>query len=210
MQTDQTYTLTDIEVVKALWDANIPSAYHKKTDGLHRLNQNHRELAEHWLPDAKLDSSLGKTIECRMDGVDGMNTSYLLARALVLKGLSVSVMALPRLASLLSTRTEPRSAEALENLSERDFLFVLGGFGKDSNPYPNPLCFEVEWMLRHWMSCNKCLFLQGDGTLDLSDWWSSGFRNIFNERKVLTFDAPAIRLAKGSFAKVATKGAVSA
>jgi hypothetical protein len=199
--------LTDEEVVKALWSANIPAAYHNKTSSLKNLPDPSRQLAEGWLPNARTDAALGKTLECRLDGIDGMNISYLLARALVLKGHSVTVFPLTRLASLLRTKAEPRSVEALEDLVEREYLFVIGAIGKGSNPYENPLSFEIEWMLRTWMLNNKSLFFQGDGSLDLCDWWSAGFRSLFNDRKVLTFDGGPIRLTKGSLTTLATKGA---
>ena len=199
--------LTDEEVIKALWSANIPTAYHKKTNSLKNLPDEQRQLAEDWLPNARTDAALGKTFECRLDGIEGMDVSYLLARALVLKGHSVTVLPLSRLASLLKTKHEPRSIEALEDLVEREYLFVLGAIGKGSNPYDNPLSFEVEWTLRTWILNNKSLFLQGEGSLDLCDWWSAGFRSIFNDRKALTFDGGPIRLTKGSLATLATKGA---
>jgi hypothetical protein len=199
--------LTDEEVIKALWSANIPTAYHKKTNSLKNLPDEQRHLAEDWLPNARTDAALGKTFECRLDGIEGMDVSYLLARALVLKGHSVTVLPLTRLASLLKTKHEPRSIEALEDLVEREYLFVLGAIGKGSNPYDNPLSFEIEWTLRTWILNNKSLFLQGEGSLDLCDWWSAGFRSIFNDRKALTFDCGPIRLTKGSLATLAKKGA---
>ena len=205
MQTDNPL-LTDAEVIKALWSANIPSAYHKKTDSLQNLKTEYRELANCWLPNSKLDASLGKTLECRLDGVDGMNISYLLARALVLKGHSVSVMALPRLASVLKTKTDSRSVEVLEDLSEREYLFLLGGIGADQNPYENPLGFEIEWLLRTWLLNNKALFIQGEGNLATCEWWSAGFRNLFEDRKVLTFDTVAGSTLKGTLANLAKKG----
>jgi hypothetical protein len=208
MQTEQPNLLTDTEVVKALWTAHIPSGYHKKNEGLKNLNDTHRELAEAWLPNARLDASLGKTLECRVDGVAGMDVTYYLARALVLKGIGVMVLTLPRLASLLKTKHEARSSEALENMAEMDYLFVLGAMGQGSNPYENPLAFEIEWLLRNWMMSNKALYLQGESNLDLSDWWSAGFRNIFNDKKVLTFETGSVRLPKSTFAKVANRGAV--
>jgi hypothetical protein len=207
MQTDQTpQLLTDAEVVKALWSAHIPAAYHKKTSSLKNLPEPQRNAIESWLPNARLDAELGKTLECRLDGIDGMDASCLLARALVLTGHSVFVLTLPRLASLLQNKHEPYSVEVLEELSERDYLFLLGSIGKGANPYPNPLSFEMDWFLRNWMMGNKALLLQGEGSLDLCDWWSDGLRSIFNSRKALTIEGTPMRLAKGSFATLSKKG----
>jgi hypothetical protein len=209
MQTDQTpQLLTDAEVVKALWSAHIPAAYHKKTSSLKNLPDTQRLAIEAWLPNARLDAELGKTLECRIDGIDGMDASCLLARALVLTGHSVFVLTLPRLASLLQHKHEPYSVEVLEEISDRDYLFLLGSIGHGPNPYPNPLSFEMDWFLRHWMMGNKALLLQGDGSLDLSDWWSAGLRSLFNSRKALTIEGTPLRLAKGSFASIAKKGGV--
>jgi hypothetical protein len=207
MQTDQTpQLLTDAEVVKALWSANIPAAYHKKTSSLKNLPEPQRAAIEAWLPNARLDAELGKTLECRLDGTDGMDAVCLLARALVLKGQSVFVLTVPRLASLLQNKHESFSIEVLEDLSERSYLFLLGSIGHGTHPYPNPLNFEMDWFLRNWMMSNKSLLMQGEGNLDLCDWWSAGFRSLFNSRKVLTIEGTPIRLAKGSFATLAKKG----
>lgn len=181
--------LNDSEITDALWSAGIPAAYHAKERSLQALQTRFPEAAKvtGWLPSAARDARDGKCLDLASDTRDGIDLVFLTARALVLSGASVRVLALPSVVNLVSRRHDRDGEHAAEwdSLPERDFLIVPGASGSGPPPYANPPLFEADWFLRGWLTNGKSLVVQGPVPFASCEWWSRGLRDLFDSACVL-------------------------
>lgn len=191
--------MTDAEVRSALWASGIPAIYHSKERSLHSLQTSVATAASEWASNAKQAATLGACASVTFDGIAGNDLTYLMARAMVLKGAAVMVVSLPILAELTTNRFALRNADKLEDMHGRDYLIVVGALGSGNAPYSDERMFEVEWSLKSWILAGKPLVLQGSETINDCKWWSKGFvdfflakqSNVFGSETVKPMSAPA-------------------
>lgn len=193
---DGQLVLTDEEMVQALWAANIPSLYHGKTACLHTLRDKCEAASDilDWLPNARLDSTVGACFEIPLDGRTGMDLTYTMARSLLILRKAVICYALPKLAALTMSRWDG-GAEEMAELATYDYVFLTGFHGKGDAPYNTEKMYELQWVCRGLLLNNKSIVVQGDGPLENSTWWPPGFTNLFASKRARSF-APVVHLAK--------------
>lgn len=185
--------MTDAEVRSALWSSGIPAIYHSKEKSLQTLQTPSALSAAQWANDAKKSAPTGACASITFDGRDGNDLTYLMARAMVLKGAAVMVLSLPILAELTTNRFALRNADKLEEMHGRDYLIVVGALGSGPAPYPAERMFEVEWSLKSWILAGKPLILQGSETIQDCKWWSKGFADFFLSKQSNVFGADKIK-----------------
>lgn len=179
--------MTDAEVKSALWSSGIPGIYHSKEKSLQSLQTPAAASAAAWASESKLAASTGACASITFDGRDGNDLTYLMARAMVLKGSAVMVLSLPILAELTTNRFALRNADKLEDMHGRDYLIVVGALGSGNPPYSDERMFEVEWSLKSWILAGKPLVLQGSETMGTCKWWSKGFADLFLSHQTHSF-----------------------
>lgn len=179
--------MTDAEVKAAFWSSGIPAIYHNKELSLQSMQISEAAAAAEWAGNSKQSAAKGSCASITFDGREGLDLTYLMARAMVLKGSAVAVMSLPILAEVTTNRFALRNADRLEDMHSRDYLIVIGALGSGQAPYPDERMFEVEWSMKSWILSGKPLVLQGSESMRSCRWWSKGFADFFLSHQTHTF-----------------------
>jgi len=163
----------------ALTSAGIPPIYRKESSGFSSFPGVPAMLRD-WCegPEAKAWAAKeGGTVLVTQNGSGGtvaLHTTYLIARALVLRSRPVHVTNL----STLATSWEAKDMSALEN---RKVLTIIGF--NDSHwraPMKDETAMGLEWFLRSWLNDERALLLHCQSSIRQDDckWWSPNFRNM--------------------------------